>query len=100
MLRTMSHFRSQPADHVHYDSGLSGTLRWMGYWTASRAANARRSLLRQWRSHLSPALSERSTSVKARVSTALQPGPSTKETTPYNTLADAVRQRQMLNVRG
>ena len=96
----MSRFRSQPADHVHYDSGLSGTLRWMGYWTASRAANARRSLLHQWRSHLSPALSERSTSVKARVRTALQPAPGTKKTASYDTLADAVRQRQLMNARG
>ena len=96
----MLRFRSQLADHIHYHSGLSGTLRWMGYWVSSRSANARRSLLRQWRSHLSPALSEHSTSVKARVSTALQPAPGTERTTSYDTLADAVRQRQMLNARG
>lgn len=93
----MSRFRSQPADHVHYDSGLSGTLRWMGYWVSSRSANARRALLRHWRSYLRPTLAEQSTSVRSRVNTALQSSTGTQRTSPYATLADAVRQRQVLD---
>jgi hypothetical protein len=92
--------RSQPADPVHYHSGLSGTLRWMGYWVSSRSANARRSLLRHWRAYLRPALSKQSTSVRSRVSTALQSSAGTERTSSYDTLADAVRQRQLLNTRG
>lgn len=92
----MTRSRLHPADHVHYSSGLSGTLKWMGYWAASRSENARRALLRHWRSRLHPTLSEQSAAVKTRVSTVLHrpAGPSVSQ---YDSLADAVRQRQLMD---
>ena len=96
----MPRSRTQPADTVHYDSGFTGTLKWMGYWTASRSANARRAILRQWRSHLRPALSEHSASVTTRVRTAIHESVGGHEAAPYNSLAEAVRQRQLMDARG
>lgn len=96
----MTRSRLHPADHIHYSSGLSGTLKWMGYWATSRSENARRAMLRHWRSRLRPSLSEQSDAVKTRVSTALHRPAGMKGVHSYDSLADAVRQRQLMDARG
>lgn len=96
----MSRSRSNSADHIHYTSGFWGTLKWMGYWAASRSGNTGRAFRRHWRSEVRPTLAEQSDAVKVRVGTALHRSGTSAHAPAYESLADAVRQRQPMEARG
>lgn len=100
---TLSHMprhRIHPADHVHYTAGFTGTLKWMGYWARSRSKNAGRALRRHWRFRLRPTLAQQSAAVKTRVETALHRSAESEPSRSYESLADAVRQRQWMDAHG
>ena len=96
----MSHSRSKSANHIHYTSGLLGTLKWMGYWVASRAGNIGRAFRRHWHSEVRPALADQSDAVRERVGTALHHSGDAVASPTYDSLADAVRQRQLVDAHG
>lgn len=91
---------SHPATHIHFTSGLTGWLRWLGYWMVSRAANGVRALHRLWHTRLQPLLSQHYQELTQRASTALNRTRGDQHPALYRSLAEAVRQRGFLNVRG
>lgn len=92
--------RSHPSDHVHFAPRLADSLRWMGYWVASRVANATRALRRHWQTRLRPALEGYGTVLLSRVRATLHRPARPSETQPYPTLAEAVRQRGLADASG
>jgi hypothetical protein len=96
----MTNRRSHPDDHVHFAPGFAGTLRWMGYWTSSRSANTRRALRQRWLTHVRPALGTLASGVRSRTTTALPRSPAAEGPRTYESLAEAVRQREWADARG
>jgi hypothetical protein len=71
----------------------------MGYWAASRSGNTGRTFRRHWRSEVRPTFAEQSGVMKEHVGSAFRSGTST-HAPAYKSLADAVRHRQPVEVRG
>jgi hypothetical protein len=96
----MPNRRPPHPDHVHFAPGLAGTLRWMGYWAASRSTNAQRALLHRWRSRLRPALIARSHTLRGWAVTALRRSEAPPAVHAYESLADAVHNRKWVDAQG
>lgn len=96
MLRRHAH----PADHVHFASGFAGWARWIAYWALSRSANAARALIRFWRTRLRPSLAARRALLVGSARTALGGTRDTSATSPYSSLAEAVRRRGFTDAHG
>lgn len=93
MLRRHSH----PADHIHFNSGFTGWLRWTLYWVVSRATNIFRTLLSHWRARLRPSLEERRAALADRAKTAITRTADRPGASLYPSLADAVRGRGLVD---
>lgn len=89
----MPHSRSKSPGPVYFAPNLSGTLRWMGYWTLSRFVNAVQALYERWQTQLRPALVARLTALVSRGSAVLQRPGGAEAAGPYASLAAAVRER-------
>ncbi len=88
----MLRFRS--TSPVHFASGPTDLLRWMGYWVASRAVNLGRMLRERWHGRLRPALAVRRESLTTQARVALDSsGRAPASLEPYTSLAVAVRER-------
>lgn len=90
----MATSRSRPNMPVHFAPGPSGTLRWMGYWLASRVQNAARTLRARWTGDVRPALDARRADLTSRARGAIERAEAEGTTTPYASLAAAVRDTQ------
>lgn len=89
----MPNRRSPHPDHIHFAPGITGTLRWMGYWATSRSTNVGRALHRQWQTRLRPTLAARTRDLRDRTTTSLRRSDDVAIGRAYDSLADAVRHR-------
>jgi hypothetical protein len=92
--------RHHPADHVHFSSGFAGWVRWVVYWIVSRSINGAHVLARYGRTRVLPLLDEQRALLGGRVKVALGRAQDTAATSPYSSLAEAVRRRGFTDARG